>query len=55
MAPRFKDVDEARRARLEHQNNLSGPYYTPTHPDHAQVRAEVKAAYQLETGEAETK
>lgn len=55
VAPKFKDVDEARARRLEHQNNLSGPYYVPTHPAHAQVRAEVKAAYQLETGETETR
>jgi hypothetical protein len=55
VKPQFASIDEARAKRLEHQQNLSGPYYVPTHPAHAQVRAEVKAAYQLETGEATTK
>jgi hypothetical protein len=55
VAPKFKDVDEARAKRLELQHDLSGPYYAPSHPDYKQARETVKAAYQLETGEAETR
>jgi hypothetical protein len=55
VAPKFKDVDEARAKRLELQHDLSSPYHAPNHPDYKQARETVKAAYQLETGEAETK
>jgi hypothetical protein len=55
VAPKFKDVDEARAKRLELQHDLSSPYHVPSHPDYKQARETVKAAYQLETGEAETK
>ena len=55
VAPKFKDVDEARAERLRLQHDLSGPYHTPSHADYKQARETVKAAYQLETGEAVTK
>lgn len=54
VAPKFESAEAATARRLEHQNNLSGPYYDPSSPGYAQARAEVKAAYQLETGEAGT-
>ena len=34
VAPKFKDVDEARAKRLELQHDLSRPYHTPSHPNY---------------------
>ena len=50
VAPKFKDVDEARARRLELQNDLAGAYHNPASVGYKQARAEVKAAYDMETG-----
>jgi hypothetical protein len=55
VTPKFKDVDEARAKRLELQHDLGSDYHNPASVGYKQARETVKAAYQLETGEAETK
>ena len=55
VAPKFKDVDEARGKRLELQHDLGSDYHNPASAGYKQARETVKAAYQLETGEAQTK
>ena len=55
VTPKFKDVDEARAKRLDLQHDMGGDYHNPASAGYKQARETVKAAYQLETGEAEAK
>jgi hypothetical protein len=50
VTPKFESVEAATARRLEHQNNMSSAYYDSSSPGYAQARAEVRAAYDMETG-----
>ena len=54
VPPKFESVEAATARRLEHQNNLSGPYYNPASPEYAQARAEVRSAYDMENAVKES-